>query len=116
MCAVRTYVQHCIYWLKVVITSHPLIIFYFLVQKPLLLFLANLDYVGISHTLEFAEGVTEQKLHVIILDDLGKPLMEGAEHFEIFLSLPVKGALGSPEVAIITINDTYSDCKILFYL
>ena len=61
--------------------------------------------------MEFAQGVTEQKLHVIILDDLGKPLMEGAEHFEIFLSLPVKGSLGAPEVATITINDTYSDCK-----
>ncbi len=74
-----------------------------------LCFSANDDYVGISDTLEFAPGITEQTLKVTILDDLGNPLLEGPETFELLLRMPINAVLGTPERVVVVINDTESD-------
>lgn len=46
-----------------------------------------------------------------ILDDLGQPLLEGAESFELVLRMPVNAALGSQDKMVVVINDSQSDCK-----
>lgn len=74
---------------------------------------ANVDYVGISQTLEFAPGITMKNVKVVILDDLGNPVMEGLETFDLVLRMPIQAILGEPQVTHITINDTESDCKLL---
>lgn len=72
---------------------------------------ANEDYVGISETVDFAPTVSLQTVRVAILDDLGNPVLEGAETFELVLTM-VRGAIiGNPQVTVVTINDTYSDRK-----
>ncbi|XP_037403103.1 FRAS1-related extracellular matrix protein 2a [Pygocentrus nattereri] len=70
---------------------------------------AGVDYVGISKNLDFAPGVTVQTVRVTILDDLGQPLLEGIERFELVLRMPSNGILGEPGRAIIFINDSVSD-------
>ncbi|KAL6115857.1 frem2 [Pungitius sinensis] len=70
---------------------------------------AGLDYVGISRNLDFAPGVTMQTFRVTILDDLGQPLLEGPEKFELILRMPMNGILGEPSKATILINDSISD-------
>lgn len=72
---------------------------------------AGLDYVGISRNLDFAAGVSMQTFRVVILDDLGQPILEGPEKFELVLRMPMNGVLGEPSKATILINDTVSDCK-----
>lgn len=72
---------------------------------------AGLDYVGISRNLDFAPGVTMQTFRVTILDDLGQPELEGPETFDIVLRMPMNAVLGEPSKAIITINDTFTDCE-----
>lgn len=52
-----------------------------------------------------------QTVKVTILDDLGNPILEGIETFELVLRMPMGAVMGDPNVAIITINDTYSDRK-----
>lgn len=64
---------------------------------------------GISRHLEFAPGVSMQTVRVIILDDLGQPLLEGIEKFELVLRMPVQVALGTPSRATVSINDSLSD-------
>ena len=66
---------------------------------------------GISETLQFAPGMTEQTLQVSILDDLGEPLREGTESFELLLSMPINAILGKPDVVEVIINDSFSDRK-----
>ncbi|XP_054649210.1 FRAS1-related extracellular matrix protein 2b isoform X1 [Dunckerocampus dactyliophorus] len=70
---------------------------------------AGADYVGISRNLDFAPGVTMQTFRVTILDDLGQPVLEGPEKFEVVLQMPMNGILGEPSKATILINDSISD-------
>lgn len=69
-----------------------------------------MDYVGISRNLDFAPGVTMQTFRVTILDDLGQPVLEGPEKFELVLRMPMNGILGEPSKTAILINDSVSDC------
>lgn len=73
--------------------------------------LAGEDYVGISKNLDFASGITMQTIRVTILDDLGQPVLEGSEKFELVLRMPMNGILGEPSKATVFINDSVSDCK-----
>lgn len=70
---------------------------------------AGEDYVGISRNLDFAPGVTMQTIRVTILDDLGRPVLEGLEKFELALRMPANGILGAPSRATVLINDSVSD-------
>lgn len=72
---------------------------------------AGEDYVGISKNLDFTPGVTMQTIHITILDDLGQPVLEGSEKFELVLRMPMNGILGEPSKATVFINDSMSDCK-----
>lgn len=75
--------------------------------------LAGTDYVGISRSLDFAPGVNMQTVRVLILDDLGRPMLEGVEKFELVLRMPMNAALGEPSKATVSINDSASDCECL---
>lgn len=70
-----------------------------------------MDYVGISKNLDFSPGVNMQTFKVTILDDLGQPVLEGPEKFELVLRMPMNGILGEPGKATININDSISDCE-----
>lgn len=76
---------------------------------------AGIDYVGISHNLDFAPGVSMQTFRVTILDDLGQPELEGTENFELVLRMPMNGILGEPGKATVFINDSVSDCKSFYF-
>lgn len=68
---------------------------------------------GISRHLDFAPGVNMQTVRVIILDDLGQPVLEGIEKFELVLRMPMNAALGEPSKATVSINDSVSDRECL---
>ncbi|KAG9491966.1 hypothetical protein GDO78_000464 [Eleutherodactylus coqui] len=70
---------------------------------------AGVDYVGISRNLDFAPGVNMQTFRIVILDDLGQPVLEGIEKFELVLRMPMNAVLGEPSKATVYINDTVSD-------
>ena len=64
---------------------------------------------GISRNLDFAPGVNMQTFRVTILDDLGQPVLEGPERFELILRMPMSGVLGEPSRSTILVNDSVSD-------
>uniref|UniRef100_A0A8C6QSG7 FRAS1-related extracellular matrix protein 2 n=2 Tax=Nannospalax galili TaxID=1026970 RepID=A0A8C6QSG7_NANGA len=70
---------------------------------------AGTDYVGISRNLDFTPGVNMQTVRAVVLDDLGRPVLEGIERFELVLRMPVNAALGEPSKATVSINDSASD-------
>ncbi|XP_064861131.1 LOW QUALITY PROTEIN: FRAS1-related extracellular matrix protein 2a [Oncorhynchus nerka] len=70
---------------------------------------AGVDYVGISRNLDYAPGMNQQTFRVTILDDLGQPVLEGPETFELVLHMPVNGILGEPGKTTVFINDSISD-------
>ena len=70
-----------------------------------------MDYIPVSKSLYFAPDVQTQTIHIVILDDLGQPIREGLEYFELSLGLPVNARVAVPERALVVINDSHSDCK-----
>ncbi|KAK3099400.1 hypothetical protein FSP39_003828 [Pinctada imbricata] len=71
--------------------------------------IAGIDYIAVNNILDFAPGVTMNTVAVRILDDLGRPQIEGIEKFEVLLKGPRGASLGQPYIATININDTESD-------
>ncbi|KAL4230245.1 FRAS1-related extracellular matrix protein 2 [Mactra antiquata] len=57
-----------------------------------------------------------QTLDVTILDDLGHPVLEGLEKFQLRLQMPVGGSLGEPSMATVTIKDSLSDLPKMEFL
>ncbi|XP_033743920.1 LOW QUALITY PROTEIN: extracellular matrix protein 3-like [Pecten maximus] len=70
---------------------------------------AGFDYIAVSEILDFAPGVSQNTLRIRILDDLGRPSLEGPESFLVVLRMPMGASLGSPSTASITIDDSQSD-------
>lgn len=52
-----------------------------------------------------------QTVDVTIRDDQGLPRVEGREEFELVLRTPINSGVGEPSKAVITIDDSASDCK-----
>ncbi|MFN2511686.1 MAG: Calx-beta domain-containing protein [Pyrinomonadaceae bacterium] len=63
------------------------------------------DYLAALGTLRFAAGETTKTISVFIVDD---SFGEGAETFNVALSNPVGGSLGSPSTIAVTINSNES--------
>ncbi|XP_074131849.1 FRAS1-related extracellular matrix protein 3 [Sminthopsis crassicaudata] len=70
---------------------------------------AGMDYVGVSQNFYFAPGETMKTFRVTIVDDLGQPVLEGPEKFELVLRMPVGSALGKPSTTTVIINDSITD-------
>ena len=77
----------------------------------LYIFVAGIDYIPINQVVRFAPDVLEQTVQVTIIDDLGQPSLEREERFELVLRMPAGGSVGLPARTVITINDSFSDCK-----
>lgn len=67
----------------------------------------GVDYSQAQATLTFANGETSKDIVITISDD---PDQESSEVFKVELSNPVQGAIGSPAIAEVTIEDNDEDC------
>ena len=56
----------------------------------------------------------KKTFQVAIHDDLGQPVLEGVEKFDLVLRRPMGGDLGEPSLAVVSINDTLSDSELFF--
>ena len=70
---------------------------------------AGTDYVGISKTITFESEETEKIVSIVILDDIGSPVMEGLEQFEVYLSMPQDCIFTEPLEMVVTIDDREDD-------
>ncbi|XP_077403528.1 FRAS1-related extracellular matrix protein 2-like [Vanacampus margaritifer] len=70
---------------------------------------AGLDYVAVHQKLDFAPGVSALTFRVNILDDVGRPELEGSETFDLVLRTPVNGILREPAKVTVSIDDFVSD-------
>ncbi|KAL6483774.1 hypothetical protein MHYP_G00086460 [Metynnis hypsauchen] len=70
---------------------------------------AGVDYVAVGRSVDFAPGVSMVTVKVLILDDVGGPVLEGAEQFQLVLNMPMNATLGQPIRATVTIDDSQSD-------
>ena len=70
---------------------------------------AGTDYVGISKTITFLPEETSKIVSIVILDDVGSPVMEGLEQFEVYLSMPQDCVFSDPQEIVITIDDREDD-------
>ena len=50
-------------------------------------------------------------MDIVILDDLGKPVREGPEYFELALALPINARTVMPDRTLVIINDSFTDCE-----
>lgn len=50
-------------------------------------------------------------MQVTIRDDQGLPRVEGTEKFELVLRTPINTGVGETSKAVITIDDSVSDCE-----
>ena len=73
---------------------------------------AGQDYTGLSTILTFDNDDTMRTVKVSIDDDTGNPKLEGLEVFEILLTMPLGGVLGTQNTSVIQIDDTESDSKL----
>eukprot|EP00118_Oscarella_pearsei_P004303 m.18164 g.18164 ORF g.18164 m.18164 type:complete len:3072 (+) comp27610_c0_seq1:382-9597(+) len=70
---------------------------------------SGVDYLPKSEMISFAPGVSSKIVKVVILDDAGRPQLEGPETFEVMLRMPANANLGSVSRATVTIDDSASD-------
>ena len=73
-------------------------------------FIANVDYYPVVKTLMFHSDEEKKVVSIGIVDDIGRPRLEGNETFEILLNFPRNGRLVKQRSnAIVTIKDEESD-------
>nr|XP_045612860.1 FRAS1-related extracellular matrix protein 2-like isoform X2 [Procambarus clarkii] len=70
---------------------------------------AGYDYVAVGRQVDFRSGVRVQSVTLTVMDDLGRPTLEGVEALTLLLHLPCNASLGDPAVASVLINDSLSD-------
>ncbi|XP_069169262.1 FRAS1-related extracellular matrix protein 2-like [Procambarus clarkii] len=71
--------------------------------------IAGYDYVAVGRQVDFRSGVRVQSVTLTVMDDLGRPTLEGVEALTLLLHLPCNASLGDPAVASVLINDSLSD-------
>lgn len=81
----------------------------------IILLTAGDDYIGVNKILSFPEGVSNRTLDIKILDDLGQPVLEGPEMYQLVLRMPMGGSLGQPKAATVIIDDTISDGLLIYH-
>lgn len=59
--------------------------------------------------MEFLPGETEKPLSIQIIDDVDKPVVEGAENFILYFDDPIKTTIAMPEETTISVLDSIED-------